>query len=71
LLPDAKLVSTVIFSQVFNGILLPVVIILMLMLINRKDLMGEHVNSRWFNVLAWVTCLIIIGLNVALMFAGH
>jgi NRAMP (natural resistance-associated macrophage protein)-like metal ion transporter len=66
LLPDAKLVATVIFSQVFNGILLPVVIILMLVLINRKDLMGEHVNSRIFNFFAWVTCLIIIGLNVAL-----
>ena len=71
LLPDAKLVATVIFSQVFNGILLPVVIILMLVLINRKDLMGDHVNSRLFNLFAWVTCLIIIGLNVAYMFAPH
>ena len=71
ILPDSKLISTVIFSQVFNGILLPLVIILMLILINRKDLMGEHVNSRWFNILAWGTSLIIIGLNVALIFAGH
>src|SRR5580693_6352948 len=42
-LPDSKLVSTVILSQVFNGVLLPVVIVLMLILINRKDLMGEYV----------------------------
>ena len=70
-LPDSKLISMVILSQVFNGVLLPVVIVLMLILINRKDLMGEYVNSRWFNILAWVTCAIVIGLNVALMFAHH
>lgn len=70
-LPDAKLVSMAIFSQVLNGVLLPIVIVLMLMLINRKDLMGEHVNSRLFNVVAWITSLIVIGLNVALIFARH
>jgi Mn2+/Fe2+ NRAMP family transporter len=43
----------------------------MLILINRKDLMGEHKNSPLFNVVAWATCLIVIGLNVALMFARH
>jgi NRAMP (natural resistance-associated macrophage protein)-like metal ion transporter len=70
-LPDSQLISMAILSQVLNGILLPVVIILMLILINRKDLMGEHVNSRLFNVLAWATSLIVIGLNVALIFAHH
>jgi NRAMP (natural resistance-associated macrophage protein)-like metal ion transporter len=70
-LPDSQLVSMAILSQVLNGILLPVVIVLMLVLINRKDLMGEHVNSRLFNVIAWATSLIVIGLNVALIFAHH
>jgi NRAMP (natural resistance-associated macrophage protein)-like metal ion transporter len=70
-LPDTQLVSMAILSQVLNGILLPVVIVLMLILINRKDLMGEHVNSRFFNVIAWATSLIVIGLNVALIFAHH
>jgi Mn2+/Fe2+ NRAMP family transporter len=70
-LPDSKLVSTAVLSQVLNGMLLPVVIVLMLVLINRKDLMGDHVNSRLFNLVAWATSLIVIGLNVALMFAHH
>src|SRR5580698_1213660 len=70
-LPDSQLVAMAILSQVLNGILLPVVIVLMLILINRKDLMGEHVNSRLFNVIAWATSLIVIGLNVALIFAHH
>ena len=68
-LPDAQLVNVAILSQVLNGVLLPVVIILMLVLINRKDIMGSHVNSRLFNVIAWATSIIVIGLNVALIFA--
>ncbi len=53
LLPDAQLINVAILSQVLNGVLLPVVIILMLMLINRSDLMGEHKNSRLWNLIAW------------------
>ncbi len=68
-LPDAQLINVAILSQVLNGVLLPVVIILMLVLINRRDIMGEHVNSRLFNVIAWATSIIVIGLNVALIFA--
>ncbi len=68
-LPDAQLINVAILSQVLNGILLPVVIVLMLVLINRRDIMGEHVNSRLFNAIAWVTSLVVIGLNVALIFA--
>ncbi len=68
-LPDAQLINVAILSQVLNGILLPVVIVLMLVLINRRDIMGEYVNSRLFNAIAWVTSLVVIGLNVALIFA--
>ncbi len=71
ILKDTQLVTMAIFSQVLNGILLPIVIVLMLILINRKDLMGEHVNSRAFNIIAWATSVIVIGLNVALVFAHH
>jgi Mn2+/Fe2+ NRAMP family transporter len=70
LIPNFPLVKVVILSQVLNGILLPVVIILMLILINRKDLMGEHVNSRWFNLVAWLTAIIVIGLSIAMLFTA-
>ena len=54
-------------SQAFNGILLPVVIVLMLILINRKDLMGPHTNRRWFNAIAWLTAIVVSILSVILM----
>jgi NRAMP (natural resistance-associated macrophage protein)-like metal ion transporter len=74
LLPDAQLINVAILSQVLNGVLLPVVIILMLLLINRHDLMGEHKNSRLWNVIAWGTSIIVIGMTLVMlwgMMPGH
>ena len=68
LIPNFPLIKWSIESQTLNGILLPVVIVLMLILINRKDLMGDHVNSHWFNGIAWVTAVIVSILSVILMF---
>jgi NRAMP (natural resistance-associated macrophage protein)-like metal ion transporter len=67
LIPNFPLVQFVIWSQVLNGVLLPVIMIFMLRLINKPELMGEHVNSRWFNWVAWVTAGIVIVLSVMLM----
>ncbi len=73
-LPDSQLINVAILSQVLNGILLPVVIILMLLLINRSDLMGEYKNSRLWNVIAWSTSVIVIGMTLMMlwgMMPGH
>jgi NRAMP (natural resistance-associated macrophage protein)-like metal ion transporter len=70
LTPNFPLIKVVILSQVLNGVLLPVVIILMLLLINRKDLMGDQVNSRWFNAVAWLTAVVVIVLSIAMLFNG-
>jgi Mn2+/Fe2+ NRAMP family transporter len=67
LIPDFPLIKVTILSQVLNGVLLPIVILLMLLLINRKDLMGTYVNSWLFNVVAWVTAVVVIGLSVVMM----
>jgi Mn2+/Fe2+ NRAMP family transporter len=37
----------------------------MLLLINKKELMGEYVNTRLFNVVAWVTTGVMIVLTLA------
>jgi Mn2+/Fe2+ NRAMP family transporter len=71
LLPKAKAMHFAVYSQVLNGVLLPVIIILMLMLINRKDLMGEHRNSRLWNIIAWATSIIVIGMSLMLVMPGH
>jgi Mn2+/Fe2+ NRAMP family transporter len=60
-------IPIIILSQVANGILLPFVLIFMLRLSNREDLMGKHKNSRAFNIIAWVTCVVMMALTLLLM----
>ena len=62
------LIKVILFSQVANGILLPFVLVFMLLLVNRKEVMGEYRNSRTANVIAWGTVATIIALTVALIF---
>ena len=70
LIPRFPMVKIAILSQVLNGVLLPVVLVFMLRLINKHELMGEHTNSHWFNVVAWGTAGIVIVLSLVLMFNG-
>ncbi len=68
LLPGLPLLKLQIMSQVVNGFLLPVVLIFMLLLVNNKRLMGEHVNSRFFNVVAWMTTIVLIVLSLGFVY---
>ena len=70
LLPHAPLWKILIFSQVGNGIWLPVVVIFILLLVNRRELMGEYVNTTTFNVVAWATTIVMIALAVVLGYQG-
>jgi Mn2+/Fe2+ NRAMP family transporter len=67
LIPGFPLVRMILLSQVLNGMLLPFVLIFMLLLINRRDLMGEWVNPKWFNLVTWASVAVMIGLTLALL----
>ena len=67
LLPGLPLVKISVLSQVVNGGVLPFVLIFMLLLINKKEPMEEHINTRSFNVSAWGTTVIMIVLTLTLL----
>jgi Mn2+/Fe2+ NRAMP family transporter len=67
LIPNVPLWKIFIFSQVGNGVWLPIVVIFILLLVNRKDLMGEHTNTLGFNVVAWITAIAMIALTTVLV----
>src|SRR5205823_4728124 len=71
LYPNLPLVRISILSQVVNGIVLPFVLVFMLLLVNKKDLMGTYVNSRFYNVVAWTTTAIMVGLTLAWFWSLH
>jgi len=70
LIPKAPLWKILLYSQVGNGIWLPVVLIFILILINRRDLMGVHINSWGFNVVAWTASIIMIILTLVLIYTS-
>jgi Mn2+/Fe2+ NRAMP family transporter len=70
LLPNIPVIKLIILSQVVNGVVLPFVLIFMLLLVNKSELMGPHVNGTWFNVIAWGTTVIMIGLTIAWFATG-
>ena len=71
LYPNLPLVRISILSKVVNGIVLPFVLVFMLLLVNKKDLMGTYVNSRFYNVVAWTTTAIMVGLTLAWFWSLH
>lgn len=68
LLPRIPLFSLMYVSQIINGIVLPAILVFMLILINSKKLMGEHVNKKGYNIISFVTIAVLIVLTFAYLF---
>jgi NRAMP (natural resistance-associated macrophage protein)-like metal ion transporter len=69
LIPNAPLFKILVFSQVANGIWLPIVLIFLVLLAGRRDLLGEHVSSPTFSAIAWATSAAMIALTLVLVYA--
>ncbi len=70
LIPRAPLWKILLYSQVGNGIWLPIVLIFILLLINRPDLMGQHTNTLAFNIVAWASSIVMIILTLILVYTA-
>jgi len=66
LIPNAPLIPITIWSQIINGILLPVVLISMMILVNKKEIMGAYVNSSIKNLIGWATIIVLLVLTTIL-----
>lgn len=67
LIPNAPLIDISIWSQVLNGVLLPVVLVSMILLINNKKIMGNYTNKPFQNIIGWATVGILAVLSAALL----
>jgi Mn2+/Fe2+ NRAMP family transporter len=63
LIPGLPIISVLVNLQVLNAILMPVLLIFILRLVNNRRLMGRHTNGRVYNLVAWATTIILIGLT--------
>ncbi|NNJ32051.1 Nramp family divalent metal transporter [Lacrimispora defluvii] len=67
LIPNVPLIQISLWSQRINGILLPVVLICMIIIVNKKDVMGDYVNKPISNIISWLTIILLLGLSATLV----
>ena len=67
LIPNAPLIFISLWTQVINGMLLPVVLVCMILLVNNKKIMGKYVNKPLNNIIGWGAVIVLIGLSLALL----
>jgi len=70
LLPSISLFKLVFFTQTLNGALLPFMFFFLLKITNNKELMGKHINNRWYNYFAIVSSIVIIFSSVFLIISS-
>lgn len=70
LIPNAPLIAITIWTQVINGILLPVVLLSMVVLVNNKEVMGRYTNKAFNNVIGYTTVIILIVLTLVLLLSS-
>src|SRR3989338_2620110 len=67
LLPNAPLINIMIIAQVINGIILPILLLVILHLVNKEKVMGEHVNGKIYNVVCWIAAGFLILVTVVMV----
>ncbi len=68
-----KPIQLILFAQLANGVLLPLLSGYILWLVNKKSVMGLHTNRLWMNVIAfgiWLITLVLGGMSVWKVFWG-
>ena len=64
LIPGLPYLKFTIYAQVVQGMLLPLELVLMLLIINKRSVMGKYTNSVLANAIGWATVVVIGGLSI-------
>jgi Mn2+/Fe2+ NRAMP family transporter len=67
LMPGVPLLKIILVSQVMNGVLLPFVLVFMVLLVNDKGLMGAFTNGTFYNVVVWLTTVVLVALTAVMI----
>jgi Mn2+/Fe2+ NRAMP family transporter len=67
LVPRLPVIQLLLWIQVLNGVLLPIILVFILLLINDERLTGDLKNSHLYNVLGWGTFAIVTLAVVAML----
>ena len=57
-------VSLILIAQYANGLLLPIIAVFLLIIMNKRDLLGEYVNGRLANLAGGAVVVVTLGLGI-------
>jgi len=66
LIPGLPIIQVLIVLQDLNAAMVPILLVFIILLINNRRLMGHHVNKLGFNIIAWIT-VILVTMLIALL----
>ncbi len=66
-LSSLSVVDALYYSQVLDGLLLPVLIVIILMLANNTKIMGKYTNGRFNNIFSLLTFIVTVVLSVIML----
>ncbi|BCD67857.1 hypothetical protein [Nitratiruptor sp. YY09-18] len=67
MIPNLSAVDALYYSQVLDGMLIPILIAITLFLANDKCIMGDYTSSRWSNffaLFAFVATVTLVGVTI-------
>jgi NRAMP (natural resistance-associated macrophage protein)-like metal ion transporter len=67
LIPGLPIIQVLVVLQDLNAAMLPILLVFIILLVNNRRLMGRHVNGFGFNIIAWITVVVITMLIVLLL----
>jgi Mn2+/Fe2+ NRAMP family transporter len=76
--PSNTVIQLLVYVQVLNGVLMPVILVFLLLLVNDRRLVGDLKNSWLPNTVGWSTCalitlavVVLLGVQILGMFGIH
>ncbi|ELY83052.1 Nramp family divalent metal transporter [Natrinema altunense] len=65
---DYNPVQVIVFAQVANGLLLPILAVFLIYAMNNRDLLGEYTNTTLQNVLGGIVTLVVVGIGLRTLY---
>src|SRR6266849_4655061 len=66
LIPGLPFIKVLIVLQDLNAAMLPILLVFIILLVNNRRLMGRYVNKLSFNIISWIT-VVVITILIALL----
>jgi NRAMP (natural resistance-associated macrophage protein)-like metal ion transporter len=67
LIPGLPLIHLMFLAQVFNGLLLPVILVFVMLLSRNRELLGSLASGRLLLTIGWAVTILVSGMSIALV----